>query len=319
MRDLEVAQLVGFCVLYAIYEPAIYHWIGDNRDNSHFCIPWYKAEGSILEAGDIIRSAMEPAKNEGPNMGLLNAAERYNRYAGMNLQALQKFGSVEARHMKTTTDTARIYQWINLLLALKRATGRVPASDVAIVRTVENMGAMSGIRNLLGPQFEFLNYPELERETFELGIPTANELIRNGLTVNLWEFMNAPKGVNPGFKKFVDSRKGRDARQFEEPEARVAAPPPVDLFLDEPEGEVFRPEEPQVAVEAPQPEPQQPQIQWGNDDPWRRALGIQPPEPPHQENPELAAARANMQAELDRIRARNNQRVAFRINRNNRR
>jgi hypothetical protein len=233
VRDLEVPQLVGFCVLYSIFEPVFYKWIGDNRENSHFCIPWYKAEGSILEAADIIRSASKPeAVNEhGISLPLLDSAERYNRYSGMNLQALFRFGSVEARQMKTTTDVDRILKWVNVLMALKRATLRVPQSDVAIVRMVENMGPRLALRELLGDQFEFLVYRGFEGDVIDIGIPTANELIRNGLTVNLWEHMNNPKGRHEGFYRFLEQQGGR---RFEEPVVPLMeAPEVINVFHDE--------------------------------------------------------------------------------------
>lgn len=232
VRDMEVMQLVGMCVLYAIFEPAIFHWIGDNRENSHFCVPWYRSDGSILEAADIIKSAVKPV--EGVNMDLLQSAERYQRYAAFNLQALFRYGSVEARHMKTTTDVRRIMEWINLLMSMKRAVARIPASDTAIVRTVENLGPFRALEQILGPECRFLVYGDFDKDVLEIGIPTANELIREGLTINLWEQMNAPRGENEGFRRFMESHR----RQFEEPPVRIepqVAPelPPVAVIMDE--------------------------------------------------------------------------------------
>jgi len=233
VRDLEVPQLVGFCVLYALYEPVIYNWIGDNRENSHFCVPWYKAEGSIMEAGAILRSANKPS--EGANQELLGSSERYQRYAALNLNALMKFGSIEARHMKTTTDVTRILRWINLLMAIKRATARLPQSDTAIVRTVEHEGGLRSIQNILGPEFSFLNYRDMEADIIERGIPTANELIREGLTVNLWDaFMARPRGMNDGFRRFLE----RDVAPAVAPPPQVAQEPQpagleAQMFMDE--------------------------------------------------------------------------------------
>lgn len=209
VRDMEVMQLVGMCVLYAIYEPAIFHWIGDNRENSHFCVPWYKAEGSILEAAEIIKSAVKPAA-DGPNLELLNSAERYQRYAAFNLQALYRYGSIEARHMKATTDVRRIMDWINVLMALKRATTHLPASDTAIVSMVEREGPLRAMQNILGGECNFLNYKDFEKDVIEVGIPAANDLIREGLTVNLWEQMNAPRGPNEGFRRFMEGHQRRE-------------------------------------------------------------------------------------------------------------
>lgn len=202
IRDLEVPQLLGLCILYAIYEKAIYRWVGDNRDYNIFCLPWYKAEGGVMEAAEVLRGALK--NNDEDHGQLIHASQKYERYAGFNLNAISKFGSVEWRQLKTTYNFNRILDWINILLAFKQATFRVPTSDGAILRDVELYGATQFGRSILGPQFNLLNYPELEEDVQNFGLPTAHELVREGLGGALWDALVFPTGPNRGFQRFLE-------------------------------------------------------------------------------------------------------------------
>lgn len=206
VRDLEVQQLAGMVTIYALFEKAIYRWVGDERENNHFCFPWYKAEGSILQAASIVRSAMK--ESDGPEE-LVEAASHYARYAGFNLQSLQKFGSAEWRQLKTTSNAARVIQWVNICLAFKRAALRAPTSDGAIIADVETRGPTAVARDLLGEAFDLLNYPEFDADVLESGVASAEELLREGLTVNLWGMFELPKGSNQGCEKFIKKNKER--------------------------------------------------------------------------------------------------------------
>src|SRR6185312_4452554 len=117
VRDLEVPQLAGLSLLYAALEPLIYKWVGDSRDVSHFCVPLYKADDALFDACSIIRSAFQDQK-AGSSL-TLKKSEDFKRYAGFNLHALHKFGSIEFRHLQTTHDRQRIEDWINILMAIK--------------------------------------------------------------------------------------------------------------------------------------------------------------------------------------------------------
>lgn len=205
VRDIEVPQLVGLALLYACVEPIIYHWIGDNRENSHFCVPLYKADEALLAASGILNAALKDDKNDTHSAG--EAAATFERYAGLNFQALEKFGSLEFRHMRTTHDKARVFNWVNIIMGLKEASFRVPTSDGAIVRMAERMGAHELLYYIFGPVYGEMLYTEYSQaQLHEYGIPAARDLALHGCAPDSWGQIVYPKGHNSGFAKFLGSK-----------------------------------------------------------------------------------------------------------------
>lgn len=164
VRSLPVDSLVSFMALYTALEPLIYKWVGDNREESNFCVPYYYSQQAFVQAKRVMESVLQdeqdffkkataaapPPPNplraggihrvrldEQPGgyargvSAAIDEAQRYDRYAGLNLQSLSRFGSVEFRHMKMTFDRGRIMKWINLILALKKEAMGKSVHDVS--------------------------------------------------------------------------------------------------------------------------------------------------------------------------------------------
>lgn len=203
VRDVEPSQLVGMLLMYAIYEPAIYNWIGDARDENIFCLPWYQAEGGVIEVTRVIQAATTTTSETEKNL-LKEETKRVSRYAGLNLNALHKYGSIEWRHLKTTADASRIIAWINICQMFKAGVGSLPTSDGAILRSVLDMGPRKFAYSVFGPTFKHIDYPSMEQDVMDLGVPTAQELIREGLRSLVWQAVVLPKGTNKGFEKWSE-------------------------------------------------------------------------------------------------------------------
>jgi Putative amidoligase enzyme len=215
VRDLEVSQLAGMTILYAALEPLLYHWVGDGRDASHFCIPLYRADEALLGACSIVRSALQDEKDDSHTA--LGLAEEYQRYAGFNLQALHKFGSVEFRQLQTTHDFVRIVDWVNMLMSLKATAFKLPQSDGAVVRMIQRMG----VQNLLtyvfpGDIAAKLYTPKSEEEFFTRGLPSSRDVAVHGCGNAVWVKRNFPKGEHKGFVKWIKSAKEMGKRDYYE-------------------------------------------------------------------------------------------------------
>lgn len=206
VRDLTVPQLAGLCILYAAVEPILYHWVGDGRDSSHFCIPLYRADEALSDACSIIRSAFQDEKEDGHSA--LGLAGEYQRYAGFNLQALHKFGSIEFRQLQTTHDLVRITDWINMVMSFKAAAMKLPQSDGAVVRMIQRMGA----RELLYYVFpsaiaEKLYTIKSEEEFRTRGLPSARDIAVHGCGTATWVKKDFPRGEHAGFVKWMKGAK----------------------------------------------------------------------------------------------------------------
>lgn len=204
VRDLTVPQLAGHTIVYAAVEPILYRWIGDARDVSHFCIPLYKADEALLGTCAILRSAFRDDKSDGHTA--VTAAERYQRYAGYNLQALSKFGSIEFRQLQTTHDLQRIEDWINIIMSLKATALRLPESDGAVVRMIERMGAQELLYYVFPKRIaEQLYTKHSDEEFFLYGLPSARDVAVHGCGPVIWSKNNFPKGEHRGFSNWLKS------------------------------------------------------------------------------------------------------------------
>jgi hypothetical protein len=119
-RDMTPAQLKSMGYIYAGLEPFLYQYIGEGRDCSNFCLPWYAVPDSAGSAFRMLaRLEADPAN---PRLALDRAQRALGdkRYTGLNYAALAKYGSVEFRQMRVTNNYDRVISWINMCMSLKK-------------------------------------------------------------------------------------------------------------------------------------------------------------------------------------------------------
>lgn len=215
VRDLMVPQLAGLSILYAAIEPILYRWVGDGRDASHFCIPLYRADEALLGTCGIIRSAFQDEKEDGHSA--LNLAGEFQRYAGFNLHALNKFGSIEFRQLQTTHDLARITDWINMVMSFKATALKLPQSDGAVVRMIQRMRARDLLNYVFPPEIaEKLYTPHSDEELVVRGLPSARDIAVHGCGNTSWVKKDFPKGEHKGFIKWLKGAKEINRKEVEE-------------------------------------------------------------------------------------------------------
>lgn len=109
VRDLSLKQMYDLTLLYALYERVLFRFCDIQREDSIFCVPFYKANGLLqsLSATSLTERISKLPQEE-------------MRYAAFNLHALKKFGSVEFRHHPGTLDMNKIRTWINIIMCLKQ-------------------------------------------------------------------------------------------------------------------------------------------------------------------------------------------------------
>lgn len=205
VRNMGGPTLLGLALLYALYEPAIYKWVGDDRDFSVFCLPWYRAEGGVHSAASVLRSVINDTA-AGTQETLLTL-EGVDRYAGLNLRAMLEHGSVEFRQLRMTHKYPRIIDWINIIMSLKVGAENAPTCDGELLRRIEREGPRRVGRELMGPTFELLDYKELEDDVMQIGVPTALQLLLDGIEEVRWNNTPTfPKGEHKGHTKFMGGK-----------------------------------------------------------------------------------------------------------------
>ncbi len=134
MREVNVSQMVSFLMTYTAIEPLLYRWVGNSREESNFCVPFYYSDVALRQAAKIVSDLIsdnEEASKGGPTGHAKQASEAFERYSGLNLNSLARFGSAEFRQMPMTFNRTRILDWINIILSLKKYSLQVSPDDVA--------------------------------------------------------------------------------------------------------------------------------------------------------------------------------------------
>jgi hypothetical protein len=86
-------QYMKAIVAYYMLEPDFYKFAGEGRDESVFCVPWYKGNGHV--------HALTKAYYDCDDAAWRQAIIDSPKYSGLNLKATSRYGSLEFRHLPT--------------------------------------------------------------------------------------------------------------------------------------------------------------------------------------------------------------------------
>lgn len=107
-QDLTMKQLASMCMLYQVFERMLYAYIGAGRSQNIFCVPW----SETLISNRTIRCLLA---------GETLKIHDWQKYTGLNLKPLERFGTIEWRHMHGTNDIQFISTWLTIIGAFYRA------------------------------------------------------------------------------------------------------------------------------------------------------------------------------------------------------
>lgn len=102
VSNMTEDQLAAFCLLYQVFERSLFKYVGDDRDNNIFCVPWEQAGISY----DLLHAIRTRSKD---------LSRTWRKYTALNLIPIYTFGSVEFRHLPGTCDVKYLMGWINLI------------------------------------------------------------------------------------------------------------------------------------------------------------------------------------------------------------
>jgi len=168
-RDMTREELGRECTLYALLEKSIYNYVGNNREENVFCMPWFAA----FLATTSVKYIME---SDGANLRFASSRLADEKYAGLNLDTLARFGSIEWRHALASTESDDVLRWINVVLRFKEAAMRMKHSNIALVRMAKT-DPLGFAEDVLRDQYPLLYTDSMAEDIMEYGIPTALDLI----------------------------------------------------------------------------------------------------------------------------------------------
>lgn len=105
-QQFHFNRLAAFTALYFAFEGILTEWCGEHRVGNLFCLRAKDAPAIITETRNFIA-------NDG-NYALSDNLH----YAGLNIQALAKFGSLEVRTLQGVTTPEPVIEWVALLKQL---------------------------------------------------------------------------------------------------------------------------------------------------------------------------------------------------------
>lgn len=138
VQPLEVTQVINFILLYLIFEDLLVKYCGEEREGNLFCLRARDAEVFLIQL---------KACRVDDNLGHLQS-ESY-RYASINVSAIQKYGSLEFRALKTPKRVTDIEEWVNMLLAVKDYALTIKDSR-DIVEAFSRNGEISFLNTVFG-------------------------------------------------------------------------------------------------------------------------------------------------------------------------
>jgi hypothetical protein len=210
VRDLTRVELARLVVLYALFEKAVYRLAGNNREDNVFCLPWYKAYQASKHAYNIV--------SEENDIRLAAEALAQEKYGGLNLDSLARYGSVEFRHALSTTVADWVIQWINVCLAFRRAAQKLDASPVELVHNLSAVGVDEFARTVFEDQFRVIWYDRLEHDVWSVGVETALDVLPqkqediDNAKLSWFAKVTAEikkKKTNPSFKAYMEAVGGK--------------------------------------------------------------------------------------------------------------
>lgn len=198
VREQEQVNTYRLFQLYALYEYFIYKFAGDGRSNSNYCVPWYKSTEQYGFLAHVLNTKDQPLTGT-------FAEQNISRYMGLNIQSMERFGSLEFRHLQNTHDFQRISDWINLIMELKKASETEEIVGDDFLDKISLEGAMRFTSKHLPLLFSKFGDDSDFLALFEKGLDTCREMSFSALSKKYFY-----SGINPILNKYKGKAEGVD-------------------------------------------------------------------------------------------------------------
>lgn len=156
VQYLNGVQLLNLIYTYLLFENALVKLCGDERENNRFCLRFQDADGMY----DALYSMFARGIRH-----LRNYREGDIRYSSLNLASLMKFGSLEFRAMKGTSDQVLLNNWIDLIQKLYEFSTAPKRTPINIRQEFLDMRVDEFAKKVFGDKlFNVINYDNFEQD-----------------------------------------------------------------------------------------------------------------------------------------------------------
>ena len=167
-QSFHMNRLTSFIALYLCFEEVLTEWCGDHRVGNLFCLRGKDAPGALTKIKRFIQSDGTTELNDNLH------------YAGLNTNALTKFGSLEIRTLRGPTDFSIIQDWVNILERLYNLSAEF-TDPRDIPAAFSQQGPLSFFQTMLGEAGQIIRSgidfdDERIRDSMYEGIRLAQDL-----------------------------------------------------------------------------------------------------------------------------------------------
>lgn len=165
VRDLDNKELTNFILIYTLVERIMFLVIDESRVKNNYCKPLTNSSFKYI-LSDLMKEHGHDSYDSIDKF-VRAVRENCNKYSALNILPIATYGSIEFRHHQGTTDMSAIKRWINIILALKRASTNSVDTYINIYKESGYKEAIKSIFRGTSLALEsFLDKPEVEMEFF---------------------------------------------------------------------------------------------------------------------------------------------------------
>lgn len=162
LEDVDVGVVVSMYMLCYVIEDAIFAMNDPGREHCSFCNKLNTAPMEISKAIFDLES----------DRADLSTALSMGRYYGLNLQALEKYGSIEFRYFPTARNADELRSWVRLCMQIKRCAYDYPSRD----SMYKMLSSEEGWKHIVNTYFEewrvefnkYIDYTSVAKELAEV-------------------------------------------------------------------------------------------------------------------------------------------------------
>ncbi len=187
VQDLTIVELYNMMTLYLVLEPLLIKYCGEGREGNLFCM-------RAIDAPYLLYMLSAAARKR----QFRRLVDDDLRYASMNVKVLGQYGSLEFRALRSTGDTDRIFQWVNILYRLKEAA-KLFTDPVDIINSYSHDQGEAFLAKVMGEYTDVVKALDNGYEgLMHLGMRCAQDV---AFQVN-WQAFNQPEMVEIGGLQF---------------------------------------------------------------------------------------------------------------------
>ena len=177
-QNSHLNRLATFCGLWFCFEEILTEWCGDHRVGNLFCLRGKDAPAIPTLIREFIKCD-----------GHFNIRDNFH-YSGLNVNALQKFGSLEIRTMRGATDPEVIKTWLRILERFYKVSLEY-ADPRHMVDLFSSVGPLDFFHTFLGSEsYKIINDLNLTQERIYEAMFDGIRLAQDVCYCRAWEEFN---------------------------------------------------------------------------------------------------------------------------------